>query len=161
MSTRNRKILFMGSEVLLATYRHLWANCLDNVGSITSHNPIGLHCLLRGQHILRPLGRPRRRWVDNITVDGVMWTGLVWLRIGTGGELLSIRYWTFGFHEMLGNYREASWVVLSSIELDFSLRQYCNAKERHYPRHCTSCELRQGSGVPARCTSAKLCNGVE
>jgi hypothetical protein len=30
----------------------------------------------------RPLGRPRRRW------DGVMWTGLVWLRIGTGGELL-------------------------------------------------------------------------
>jgi hypothetical protein len=30
----------------------------------------------------RPLGRPRRRW------DGVMWTGLVWLRIGTGEELL-------------------------------------------------------------------------
>jgi hypothetical protein len=29
-----------------------------------------------------PLGRPRRRW------DGVMWTGLVWLRIGIGGELL-------------------------------------------------------------------------
>jgi hypothetical protein len=40
-----------------------------------------------------PLGRPRRRWVDNIRIDlgavgwGV-WTGLVWLRIGTGGELL-------------------------------------------------------------------------
>jgi hypothetical protein len=34
----------------------------------------------------RPLGRPRRRWV------GVMWTGLVWLRIGTGGELLRTRY---------------------------------------------------------------------
>jgi hypothetical protein len=30
----------------------------------------------------RPLGRPRRRWIDN-------WiTGLVWLRIGTGGVLL-------------------------------------------------------------------------
>jgi hypothetical protein len=28
----------------------------------------------------RLLGRPRRRWVDK--------TGLVWLRIGTGGELL-------------------------------------------------------------------------
>jgi hypothetical protein len=45
----------------------------------------------------RPLGRPRRRWVDNIKmdlgeVDEVMWTGLVWLRIGTGGELLWIRY---------------------------------------------------------------------
>jgi hypothetical protein len=41
----------------------------------------------------RLLGRPRRRWVDNIRMDlgevgGVMWTGLVWLRIGTGGELL-------------------------------------------------------------------------
>jgi hypothetical protein len=29
--------------------------------------------------------------------DGVMWTGLVWLRIGTDGEL-------FRFNEMLGNY---------------------------------------------------------
>jgi hypothetical protein len=40
----------------------------------------------------RPLGRPRHRWVDNIRIlkmwEGVMWTGLVWLRIGTGGELL-------------------------------------------------------------------------
>jgi hypothetical protein len=35
----------------------------------------------------RPLRRSRRRWVDNIRM-GVMWTGLVWLRIGTGGELL-------------------------------------------------------------------------
>jgi hypothetical protein len=41
------------------------------------------------------LGRPRCRWVDNIRMDlgevgwdGMMWTGLVWLRIGTGGELL-------------------------------------------------------------------------
>jgi hypothetical protein len=33
----------------------------------------------------RPLGRPRRRWVDNIRMD---WTGLVWIRTGTGGELL-------------------------------------------------------------------------
>jgi hypothetical protein len=41
----------------------------------------------------RPLRRQRRRWVDNIRMDlgevgGVMWTGLVWLRIRTGGELL-------------------------------------------------------------------------
>jgi hypothetical protein len=41
----------------------------------------------------RPLGRPRRRWIDNIKKDlleiGVMlWTELVWLRISTGGELL-------------------------------------------------------------------------
>jgi hypothetical protein len=43
----------------------------------------------------KPLGRPRCRWVDNIRLglilgrwNGVMWTGLVRLRIGTGGELL-------------------------------------------------------------------------
>jgi hypothetical protein len=40
----------------------------------------------------RPLGGPRRRWLDNIRMDLVevgwmMWTGLVWLRIETGGEL--------------------------------------------------------------------------
>jgi hypothetical protein len=45
----------------------------------------------------RPLGRPRRRWLDNVRMDlgevgSVMWTGLVWLRIGTGGDLLRIRY---------------------------------------------------------------------
>ena len=37
----------------------------------------------------RPLGRPRRRWVDNIRMDlqrwdvGI-WTGLGWTRIETG-----------------------------------------------------------------------------
>jgi hypothetical protein len=36
----------------------------------------------------RPLGRPRRRWVGNIKMDGVVWTGLMWLSIGTSGRLL-------------------------------------------------------------------------
>jgi hypothetical protein len=40
----------------------------------------------------RPLGRPRRRWIILGWIlerwDGVMWTALVWLRIGTGGDLL-------------------------------------------------------------------------
>jgi hypothetical protein len=31
-----------------ATYRHLWADCLDYVRSLTSHNPTGVHGLLRG-----------------------------------------------------------------------------------------------------------------
>jgi hypothetical protein len=34
----------------------------------------------------RPLGRPRRRWEDNMKMDLQDWTGLVWLRIGTGGD---------------------------------------------------------------------------
>jgi hypothetical protein len=46
-----------------------------------------------------------------------MWTGLVWLKIGTGGEFLRIRYLTFGFYKMLGNYRVSKQLVLSSMEL--------------------------------------------
>jgi hypothetical protein len=42
----------------------------------------------------RPLGRPRRKWEDNIKIDlqkvrCTAWTGSIWLRIGTGvGHLL-------------------------------------------------------------------------
>jgi hypothetical protein len=36
-----------------------------------------------------PLGRPRHRWVDNIKIDlredGMVWIGLIWLKIGTSG----------------------------------------------------------------------------
>jgi hypothetical protein len=35
----------------------------------------------------RPLGRPRRRWVDSIKMD-VVWTVSIWLRIRTSGGLL-------------------------------------------------------------------------
>ena len=40
-----------------------------------------------------PLGRPRRRWEDNIRMDLQKWdgdvgTGKSWLRIGTGGGRL-------------------------------------------------------------------------
>jgi hypothetical protein len=41
----------------------------------------------------RPLGRPRRRLENNIRkdlreIDEVLWTGLIWLRIGTSGRPL-------------------------------------------------------------------------
>jgi hypothetical protein len=41
----------------------------------------------------RPLGRPRHRWMDNIKINlreigWDVWTGSIWLRIGTcGGPL--------------------------------------------------------------------------
>jgi hypothetical protein len=43
----------------------------------------------------KPLGGPRRRWEDNIKMDlrdvvWGAWTGLIWLRIGTGGGLFCI-----------------------------------------------------------------------
>jgi hypothetical protein len=36
----------------------------------------------------RPLGRPRRRWVNNIKMDLRDKIGLIWLRIWTSGGLL-------------------------------------------------------------------------
>jgi hypothetical protein len=39
----------------------------------------------------RPLGRPGRGWEDNIKVDGVVWTGLICLGIGSSGGPLWIR----------------------------------------------------------------------
>jgi hypothetical protein len=41
----------------------------------------------------RSFGRPRRRWEDDIKMDlqelgWAAWTGLIWLRIGTGGGYL-------------------------------------------------------------------------
>jgi len=44
----------------------------------------------------RPFGRHGRRWENNIRMDlrevglggGGVWIELIWLRIGTGGELL-------------------------------------------------------------------------
>jgi hypothetical protein len=39
-----------------------------------------------------PLGRPSRRWKDNFKIDlrfnGWLWTGLIWLRIGTSVGLM-------------------------------------------------------------------------
>jgi len=41
----------------------------------------------------RPLRRPRHRWEYNIRMDlneigWKLWTGFIWLRIGTNGKLL-------------------------------------------------------------------------
>jgi hypothetical protein len=41
----------------------------------------------------RQLRKPRYKWVDNIKMDlreigGMVWVGLMWLRIGTSGGLL-------------------------------------------------------------------------
>ena len=51
----------------------------------------GVHRVLVGKSDRKkPLGRPRRRWVDNIKMvfrkwEGVVGTGWSWLRLGTGG----------------------------------------------------------------------------
>jgi hypothetical protein len=70
----------------------------------------------------RPLGRPRRRWEDNIKIDlqkvrGVVGTGWSWLRIGTGGGHLWVRWGTFGFHKC-GEFLD----YLQSLLVSFSRR---------------------------------------
>jgi hypothetical protein len=79
----------------------------------------GVHRVLVGKpEGKRPLGRPRRRWEDNIKMDlqedvdgriilrwifrkleGVVGTGWSWPRIGTDGGHLWVRWGTFGFHK--------------------------------------------------------------
>ena len=57
----------------------------------------GAHRVLVGKpEGKRPLGRPRRRWEDNIKNDlqevgGGLGTGWSWLRIVTGGGHLGVR----------------------------------------------------------------------
>jgi hypothetical protein len=68
-----------------------------------------------------PPGRPRRRWVDNIRMErenGVIWTGLVWLRIGTGRESsCGCGNEPSGFHKMPRNNRVVTQLVASRIVL--------------------------------------------
>jgi hypothetical protein len=51
--------------------------------------------LVGGAEGKRPLGRPRHGWVDNFKIDfreigwdGMVWIGLLWLRIEISGGLL-------------------------------------------------------------------------
>jgi hypothetical protein len=43
----------------------------------------------------------------------MVWTGSIWLRIGTSGGLLWTRWWTFGFHKMVGSYWVAAQLAAS------------------------------------------------
>ena len=66
--------------------RMRWAGHVARMGQGT-----GVYRVLVGKpEGKRPLGRPRRRWEDNIKMDlqevgGVVGTGWSWFRIGTGG----------------------------------------------------------------------------
>jgi hypothetical protein len=60
----------------------------------------------------RPLGRPRRRWVDKIRMDlvEVGWGGVDWIDLAQDRDrwtALVNSVLNLGFHKMLGNYRVA------------------------------------------------------
>jgi len=50
---------------------------------------IGAYTVLVGRPCEQRLHeRPRHRWENNIKIGWEAWTGLLWLRIGTGGGCL-------------------------------------------------------------------------
>jgi hypothetical protein len=54
----------------------------------TNVEKMNVYRILTGKpEVKRPLGRPRRRWVDNNKID-LRGIGLIWLGIGTSGGLL-------------------------------------------------------------------------
>jgi hypothetical protein len=66
-----------------------WAEHVARIGEKKN----AFRLLLENQKRKRPLGRARHRWIDNIKmnlieIEWLVWTGLFWLMIGTGGELL-------------------------------------------------------------------------
>jgi hypothetical protein len=63
-----------------------WAGHMPRIGE----NRNAYRILVGKPEGKRPLRRPRRRWMDNIKMDlrEMVWIGLIWLRIGTGGGLL-------------------------------------------------------------------------
>jgi hypothetical protein len=82
------KLLYSSSSIIIVikARRVRWAGHVARMGE--KRNAYRL--LVGKPEGRRPLRRPRRRWLNNIRMDlvEVMWTGLVWLRIGTSGELL-------------------------------------------------------------------------
>jgi hypothetical protein len=63
---------------------------VDEIGRAVGEKSNAYRILAEKPEGKRLLGTPRRRWVDSIKMDldGMVWTGLIWVRIGTSGRLL-------------------------------------------------------------------------
>jgi hypothetical protein len=75
---------------MIKSRRIIWAGHVARMGETNAYR-----ILVGKPEGKRPLGRPRRRWADDIKMDlreigwdGMVWTGSNWLRIGTSGGLL-------------------------------------------------------------------------
>jgi hypothetical protein len=82
--------LYSSSNIIRAirTRRIGWAGHVARMGEGRCAHRI----LVARSEERRPLGRPWRMWENNIKMDlqevgWGAWTGLIWLRIGTGGGL--------------------------------------------------------------------------
>jgi hypothetical protein len=66
---------------MIKSRRLRWAGHVARMGEKRNACKI----LVREPEGKRPLGRPRRKWVDNIKFFVIVWIGSIWLRIGTSG----------------------------------------------------------------------------
>jgi hypothetical protein len=75
---------------MMKSRRMRWAGHAACMGEVRN----AYKTLVRKPERKRPLGRCRHRWEDNIRMDlmesvcGKVWTGFIWLRIGTSDRLL-------------------------------------------------------------------------
>jgi hypothetical protein len=76
-----------------------------------------------------------KTWVDNIKMDGVAWTGMVWLSVGTTGGLRSRKiHWSFWVSAQLA----ASSEGLSSmalVDIIASILTYVKGGPKCWPLH--------------------------
>jgi hypothetical protein len=61
-------------------------------------------------------GRILLQWILK-KYDGLLWTGFIWLKIGTSDGILLTREWIFEFHKMLGISFIAETLQASQEEL--------------------------------------------
>jgi hypothetical protein len=83
--------LYSSPNRMIKSRRMRWAGHVARIGEKRNAYRI----LVGKPEGKKPLGRPRRRWVDSIKIDlreigwdGMVWTGSIRLRIGTTGGLL-------------------------------------------------------------------------
>jgi hypothetical protein len=73
---------------MIRSRRMRWTGNVERMGEMRN----GYKMLVGKPEGKRPFGRRRRRWEDNIKTNlwekyFRMWTGFIWLRLGTGGGL--------------------------------------------------------------------------
>jgi hypothetical protein len=88
MLRHNQKKIFLSFTTISVLRRMRWAGHVARMGEKWNAYSI----LMEKTEGKRPLGRPKRKWVENIKMDlrydGMMWTGMTCFRIGTSEGLL-------------------------------------------------------------------------
>jgi hypothetical protein len=90
---------------MIRSRRMRWAGHVARVGE--KRNPFSI--LVGKPEAQKPLGRPRRRWLENIKIDlkEIEWDSMDWINLAHDGDqwrALVNTVMTFWFHVMLGSF---------------------------------------------------------